>query len=78
MSNTALFVKISEVNWRQQEYGKKMDERFEKVFGYMAEHERFLIVDDEQIYHNGASLKDTGKKCSVINMLEDKRIETDI
>lgn len=163
VNNAVLLEKISEVNWRQQEYEKKTDERFEKVFDYIAEnneveqkiffdgqiydafsvlvelvgkaeksiilidnyvdvdtlnilakkkrnvnayiytikqtkltaadvrnfnrqypklevkytgafHDRFLIVDFEQIYHIGASLKDAGKKCFAINVLEDKRI----
>ena len=161
VNNTALFEKISEVNWRQQEYEKKTDERFEKVFDYIAEnnevkqkiffdgqiydafsllvelvgkaeksiilidnyvdvdtlnilakkkrnvnvciytvkqtkltaadvrnfnrqypklevkytgvfHDRFLIIDDYFAYHIGASLKDAGKKCFGINLMEDE------
>ena len=26
-------------------------------------HDRFLIVDDKEVYHIGASMKDLGKKC---------------
>ncbi|MCK4530150.1 MAG: ORF6N domain-containing protein, partial [Candidatus Marinimicrobia bacterium] len=26
-------------------------------------HDRFLIIDEDQVYHMGASLKDLGKKC---------------
>lgn len=36
VNNTVLFEKISEVNWRQQEFEKETDERFEKVFDYIA------------------------------------------
>lgn len=161
VNNTALFEKISEVNWRQQEYEKKTDERFEKVFDYIGEnnevkqkiffdgqiydafsllvelvgkaeksiilidnyvdvdtlnilakkkrnvnvciytvkqtkltaadvrnfnrqypklevkytgvfHDRFLIIDDYFAYHIGASLKDAGKKCFGINLMEDE------
>lgn len=36
VNNTVLFEKISEVNWSQQEFEKKTDERFEKVFDYIA------------------------------------------
>ena len=52
VNNTALFEKISEVNWRQQEYEKKTDERFEIVFDYIAEHNevRQKIFFDGQIY----------------------------
>ena len=31
---------------------------------YRNSHDRFLIVDDKEVYHIGASLKDLGKKCS--------------
>lgn len=30
---------------------------------YRNSHDRFLIVDDKEVYHIGASLKDLGKKC---------------
>ena len=52
VNNTVLFEKISEVNWRQQEYEKKTDERFEKVFDYIAEHNEVKqkIFFDGQIY----------------------------
>lgn len=167
VNNTVLFEKISEVNWRQQEFEKKTDERFKKVFNYIAEHnevkqkiffdgqiydafsllvelvgraeksiilidnyvdvdtlnilakkktnvntciytvkqtkltaadvknfnrqypelevryteafhDRFLIVDRGCAYHVGASLKDAGKKCFGINLLEDKKNINDI
>lgn len=52
VNNTMLFEKISEVNWRQQEYEKKTDERFEKVFDYIAERGEpmWRIFFDGQIY----------------------------
>ena len=34
-------------------------------------HDRFLILDNEEIYHVGASLKDLGKKCFAFTRLED-------
>lgn len=40
-------------------------------------HDRFLIVDDSRTYHTGASLKDAGKKCFAINLMEDKAIVKD-
>lgn len=51
-NNSVLFQKISEVNWRQQEYEKRTDERFEKVFDYIAEHNEVKqkIFFDGQIY----------------------------
>lgn len=41
-------------------------------------HDRFLIVDDIYAYHIGASLKDAGKKCFGIHLIEDGRIIKDI
>ena len=42
-------------------------------------HDRFLIIDNSEIYHIGASLKDLGKKCFEFTKLEDaKRMIQDI
>ena len=35
-------------------------------------HDRFIIIDKEIGYHLGSSIKDIGKKCSYIDMLEDE------
>jgi len=34
-------------------------------------HDRFIIIDDKELYHCGASLKDLGKKCFGINRIDD-------
>ena len=34
-------------------------------------HDRFIIIDNKEMYHCGASLKDLGKKCFAINKMED-------
>ena len=34
-------------------------------------HDRFIIVDNKELYHCGASIKDLGKKCFGINKIED-------
>jgi len=34
-------------------------------------HDRFIVIDNKELYHLGASLKDLGKKCFGINKLED-------
>lgn len=88
VNNSVMFRKISEVNWRQQEYEKRTDERFEKVFDYIAEHnevkftrcfhDRFLVIDGGCAYHIGASLKDAGKKCFAINIIVDEEVIKDI
>ena len=41
-------------------------------------HDRFLILDREIAYHVGASLKDAGKKCFGINLIQDAGIIKDI
>ena len=41
-------------------------------------HDRFLILDEKQAYHIGASLKDAGKKCFAISLLQDNGVVEDI
>lgn len=41
-------------------------------------HDRFLILDHMVGYHIGASIKDAGKKCFAITMLEDPQTVQDI
>lgn len=47
--------------------------KYTKVF-----HDRFLILDQQTAYHIGASLKDAGKKCFGINLIQDEGIIRDI
>ena len=37
-------------------------------------HDRFIIIDNKELYHCGASIKDLGKKCFAINKIEDMEI----
>lgn len=37
-------------------------------------HDRFLIIDQNELYHIGASLKDLGKKCFAFSVIEDKNV----
>lgn len=37
-------------------------------------HDRFIIIDNSEMYHLGASIKDLGKKCFAINKIEDEGI----
>ncbi len=37
-------------------------------------HDRFIIIDNKEMYHLGASIKDLGKKCFAINKIEDMQI----
>ena len=41
-------------------------------------HDRFLIIDNTIVYHIGASLKDAGKKCFAINLMEDNTLAQNI
>lgn len=37
-------------------------------------HDRFIVIDSQEMYHLGASIKELGKKCFGINKIEDKNI----
>ncbi len=37
-------------------------------------HDRFIVIDERELYHCGASIKDLGKKCFAINQIEDKKV----
>lgn len=37
-------------------------------------HDRFIIIDNNEMYHLGASIKDLGRKCFGINKIEDYEI----
>jgi len=41
-------------------------------------HDRFLIIDNTIVYHIGASIKDAGKKCFAINLMEGKDLVANI
>ena len=35
-------------------------------------HDRFIVIDNKELYHIGASLKDLGKKCFAISKIDDQ------
>ena len=41
-------------------------------------HDRFLIIDDTDVYHIGASLKDAGSKCFAISLIQDQQMSIDL
>ena len=51
----------------------KLEVQYTGVF-----HDRFLIIDETKAYHIGASLKDAGKKCFAISLLNDEGVVYDI
>ena len=36
-------------------------------------HDRFIVIDNKELYHCGASLKDLGKKCFAISKMKDTK-----
>ena len=62
----------ADVNNFNQQY-PTLEVKYTGVF-----HDRFLIIDDTCAYHIGASIKDAGKKCFGISLIEDARIVKDI
>lgn len=51
---------------------KKYNEQYETIelFQFGLSHDRFLIIDQKEIYHIGASLKDLGKKWFAFSKLD--------
>ena len=58
-------------NFNAQYYGVKL--KYTTEF-----HDRFLILDDTVVYHIGASIKDAGKKCFGLSLIQDKNIVGDL
>ncbi|NLJ83034.1 MAG: ORF6N domain-containing protein [Bacteroidales bacterium] len=64
--NSKLKLDLKKVN---QQYGN-----FE-LKSFANSHDRFLIIDDKEIYHLGASLKDLGKKWFAFSKMNLKAVE---
>lgn len=45
------------------------------IYTYKYAHDRFLILDEKEIYHIGASLKDLGNKWFAFSKFEDDNLE---
>ena len=56
---------ISKYNSQYSNVTFKIDNRF---------HDRFIIIDERDVYHCGASFKDLGKKCFAINKIKDEKM----
>ncbi len=56
---------ISKYNSQYSNVTFKMDNGF---------HDRFIIIDESDVYHCGASFKDLGKKCFAINKIKDEKM----
>lgn len=56
---------------------KKANEQYGNfvIKAFARSHDRFLIIDNEDVYHLGASLKDLGKKWFAFSKLERSSVE---
>ena len=57
---------------------KKANEQYSnfKLKSFTKSHDRFLIIDNTEVYHLGASIKDLGKKWFAFSKLEKNSVET--
>jgi len=67
--NISRALKLDEKKFNQQ-YGNLSIKEFNKS------HDRFLIIDDKDIYHFGASLKDLGKKWFAFSKMEKTSVKS--
>ena len=56
---------------------KKFNEQYEpiEIIEFSDSHDRFLIIDEKEIYHFGASLKDLGKKWFAFSKFDNTALE---
>ncbi len=59
----------SDIKRFQEQYGKL------EIFESTSFHDRFLIIDDKELYLIGASLKDLGKKCFAFTKMDQQEIQ---
>ena len=81
--NGQIFERLTNVEYNLLKQDKRIDELFEKfdrndvekqkLFfdGQIWDSYNFIIIDNKELYHCGASLKDLGKKCFGINRIDD-------
>ena len=66
-SNAMLFERI--INAQYPKLEVKMTNAF---------HDRFMVLDDKTVYHIGALIKDAGKKCFGITLIQDDTMANDL
>ncbi len=66
------------VNKQLQLDVKKHNQQYNplKVYKFEKSHDRFLIIDKEEVYHFGASLKDLGKKWFAFSKMHTSSVES--
>jgi hypothetical protein len=65
--------RLEAVEQKQIETDKKIDKVFDALANketFTLSHDRFLIIDNKEVYHLGASLKDLGKKWFAFSKME--------
>ncbi|HPY80249.1 MAG TPA: RhuM family protein [Bacteroidales bacterium] len=57
---------------------KKVNEQYGnfEIKSFTKSHDRFLIIDNREVYHLGASLKDLGKKWFAFSKMDKNSVET--
>ncbi len=81
MINGQVFERLTSVENKLLEHDKNLDvKKFNKEYPILKVsktnkfHDRFIVVDNKEMYHLGASIKDLGNKCFAINRIEDVEI----
>ena len=76
IQNGQIFERLTNIEYKLLEHDKKFNKEYPilKVAKTNKFHDRFIIIDNEEMYHLGASIKDAGKKCFGINKIEDVEI----
>ena len=79
-----LFDIIKNIDVKVKIYTENIDniskEKYEKQYNNLEIinthifHDRFIIIDNKELYNSGASFKDLGKKCFAITKIEDNSI----
>ena len=71
--NTSFTIYTSKINENDLNKYNKQYNNIEVIISNKF-HDRFIILDNETLYHSGASFKDLGKKCFAINKIENDQI----
>ncbi len=76
MINGQVFERLTNMEYKLLEHVKKFNKEYPilKVAKTNKFHDRFIVIDNKEMYHLGASIKDLGKKCFAINRIEDMEI----
>lgn len=75
-SNRQVFERLTNVEYKLLEHDKKFNKEYSilKVAKTNKFHDRFIVIDNKEMYYLGASIKDLGKRCFGINRIEDIEI----